>query len=107
MSLKKEKGGFPSDVGKAGVRTSKIEEHLGGGGKRKACRPTPAPGHKAGQLLRLPAGLAERLHVKQRKAPSPAVPELKSSRTTVCARPATQQVGSPSPSQKMRLRYAH
>lgn len=106
MSLKKEKRGFPSDVDKVGVRTSKIKEPLGGGGKRKACRPTRAPGHKAGQLLQLPAGLVERLRFKQRKAPSPAVPELKSSRTTVCACPAAQQVGSPSPSQKMRLLYA-
>lgn len=97
-------------MGKVGVRITRIKEPLGGGRKLKACRPTLAPGHKAGQLPGLPAEQPKSLHFRQIKAPSPAVPEFKLGRMTVGTHPATTARGlvQPAPKEGGRgINYAH
>lgn len=93
FSFKKEKGSFPSDVGRVGVRTTRSKEHLGAGRKTEAGRSAPAPGRKAGQLLGLPAGPTEGVHFRQIQAPHQLLPSPNPSRVTVGTHPTTMNSG--------------
>ena len=57
------------------MRTTKIKEPLGGGGKGKARTPTPALVTQQVSCSGFPGGPAESPHFMRIKAPSPAVPK--------------------------------